>query len=121
MYYILAVGEEVIPVAETQMRKGVLELVVLATLKRRPTYGGVLLEALTESFGTEMSAGTVYPLLARLRKNGALTTHWEESPVGPPRKIYRLTTLGVERLRELHADWNVLVDAVTTAVKGTTL
>lgn len=105
--------------AESQMRKGILELVVLATLKRQPTYGGALLDALVQSFDSDFSSGTLYPLLDRLRKSGVLTTHWEESPVGPPRKIYRVTKHGSERLEALHTEWSALVTAVTKALKGT--
>ena len=105
--------------AESQMRKGVLELVVLATLKDQPTYGGALLETLTETLGSDLSSGTLCPLLARLRKTGMLETHWEESPVGPPRKVYRVTARGSTRLEDLQSEWSVLVDAVFTALKGT--
>lgn len=105
--------------AESQLRKGVLELVVLATLESQPAYGGALLNTLSQSLGSDLSSGTLYPLLARLRKTGMLATHWEESPVGPPRKVYRVTGRGSERLKTLHLDWNVLVDAVTHALKGT--
>lgn len=107
-------------VSESQMRKGVLELVVLASLKHQPAYGGALLETLTQSLGSELSSGTLYPLLARLRKTGMLETHWEESPIGPPRKVYRVTDRGSTRLNDLYADWNELVEAVSTALKGTT-
>ena len=105
--------------SESQMRKGVLELVVLASLKHQPAYGGALLETLTESLGSELSSGTLYPLLARLRKTGMLETHGEESPVGPPRKVYQVTDRGSARLKDLHAEWSDLVDAVSTALKGT--
>lgn len=104
---------------ESQLRKGVLELVVLAALQQQPTYGGALLETLTASLGSDVSSGTLYPLLARLRKTGLVDTHWEESPVGPPRKIYRVTDRGAERLTSLHAEWNALVEAVSNALKGT--
>jgi PadR family transcriptional regulator PadR len=104
---------------ESQLRKGVLELVVLASLEQRPTYGGALLDTMTQSLGSDLSSGTLYPLLARLRKTGMLTTHWEESPVGPPRKVYRVTERGSEKLRTLHAEWNTLVESVSTALKGT--
>lgn len=101
------------------MRKGVLELVVIAVLKRQPTYGGALLDILVQSFDPDFSSGTLYPLLVRLRKSGMLATHWEESPVGPPRKIYHVTKRGSERLSALLLEWDLLVHAVSTALKGT--
>lgn len=106
--------------AESQLRKGVLELVVLAALNRQPTYGGALLDILEQSLGSEVSSGTLYPLLTRLRKAGMLATHWEESPAGPPRKVYRLTERGSARFAELNDEWHTLVEAVSTTLKGTT-
>lgn len=104
--------------AESQLRKGVLELVVLASLKQEPTYGGALLDTVAQSLGSDVSSGTLYPLLARLRKTGMLSTHWEESPMGPPRKIYRVTDRGLTRLEALHDEFNALIAAVSTALKG---
>ncbi len=104
--------------SESQMRKGVLELMVLALLDRQPSYGGEILDTLTRTKGTELSSGTLYPLLSRLHKSGVLETRWEESPIGPPRKIYSLTTLGHERLSSLHEDWTTIVTAVTNILEG---
>ncbi|MGJ9471684.1 PadR family transcriptional regulator, partial [Actinotignum sp. GS-2025b] len=58
-------------VADSQLRKGVLELIVLASLSRAPAYGGALLQRL-ENAGMAVSAGTLYPLLNRLKKAGHL-------------------------------------------------
>lgn len=104
--------------AESQMRKGVLELMVLSVLNRQPSYGGALRESLARTDGSELSTGTLYPLLSRLRKQGMLDTSWEESPVGPPRKIYRLTDKGRRRLTDLRADWQTLSAAVTDLLEG---
>lgn len=106
--------------AESQMRKGVLEMVVLAILDRRPSYGGELLETLTRTGGSELSPGTLYPLLSRLRKSGVLETRWEESPAGPPRKIYSLTASGQERLSSLRHDWTTMAAAVTNILEEET-
>lgn len=104
--------------AESQMRKGVLELMVLAALDRQPSYGGALRDTLARADGLELSTGTLYPLLSRLRTGGVLATHWEESPVGPPRKIYSLTDAGRTRLAGLRADWHTLSQAVTDILEG---
>lgn len=104
--------------AESQMRKGVLELMVLAALDRQPSYDGALRDTLARADGLELSTGTLYPLLSRLRTGGVLTTHWEESPVGPPRKIYSLTDVGKTRLAGLRDDWHTLSQAVTDILEG---
>ncbi|MSS45110.1 PadR family transcriptional regulator [Cutibacterium sp. WCA-380-WT-3A] len=105
---------------ESQLRKGTVELIVLDLLDSSSSYGGQLLDRLVEEAGVEVSSGTLYPLLGRLRKSGLVTTTWEESPIGPPRKIYELTPAGTKRLSQLKAEWDVLAQAVTriTVQKG---
>lgn len=101
-----------------QLRKGVLELAILAILSGGQAYGGELVERLAEHDGLAASRGTVYPLLARLKKAGAVVTSWEESPVGPPRKYYALTDSGRASLVDLRAAWAELHDAVTQLLGG---
>lgn len=102
--------------ADTQLRKGVLELIVLRSLHVSPSYGGALLERLNAQ-GLEVSSGTLYPLLARLKKAGYLTSRWEESPSGPPRKVYVVTDAGRTQLAALTAEWQTLTTIVDTILK----
>lgn len=104
--------------ATSQLRKGVLDLVVLSSLVAAPTYGGGLLERLARHEALEVVAGTLYPLLTRLRGAGLLDAHWEESPSGPPRKIYTVTDAGRLRLAELQQEWRALQGAVEQLVAG---
>ncbi|MDY6049098.1 MAG: PadR family transcriptional regulator [Corynebacterium sp.] len=97
---------------ESQLRKGALELIIVGLLSRTPTYGGDLLERLSDEAHLDISPGTVYPLLARLHKTGTLATHWEESPTGPPRKIYSVTTAGRHHHTDLLAEWDHLDAAI---------
>lgn len=96
----------------SQLRKGVLDLVVLSSLSESPTYGGALLERLSTHPALDVVGGTLYPLLTRLRKLGLLDAHWEESPSGPPRKVYTVTTAGREHLVALREEWRDLRQAV---------
>lgn len=91
----------------TQLRKGALELAVLALLHQAPRYGGKVVEDLTAG-GLDVSTGTIYPVLTRLKKAELVQTHWEESPAGPPRKFYTLTDAGQEELRDLASAWRSL-------------
>jgi PadR family transcriptional regulator PadR len=77
-----------------QMRKGVLDLCILKALASREWYGYELVKALVALPGVGVSEGSIYPLLARLRKQGLVTTRLEESSGGPARKYYRLTPAG---------------------------
>jgi DNA-binding PadR family transcriptional regulator len=51
---------------------------------------------------TDLSSGTLYPLLARLTDDGWLESRWEESefPGRPPRQLYRLTGTGRMQARQ---------------------
>ncbi len=104
--------------SESQLRKGALELITLGLLAQSPSYGGQLLERLRIDTGLEVTQGTVYPLLNRLRTAGLLHTSWEESPAGPPRKVYELSPAGRTRLIHLTTEWERLSAAVTHALKG---
>lgn len=96
---------------KAQMRKGVLELCILAMLQERDAYASDIIEHLK---GAEMIVveGTLYPLLTRLKNAGLLAYRWEESTSGPPRKYYSLTHDGRTALSELTESWKKLVLAV---------
>ena len=103
---------------DLQLRKGVLEIAVLAQLDRSPTYGGDLLDVLSGASALEISQGTLYPLLSRLSKAKLLSTSWKESPVGPPRKYYAVTKKGRVHLSELIQSWRQLTAAVEDILEG---
>jgi PadR family transcriptional regulator PadR len=98
----------------SQFRKGVVELAILALLHGGEAYGGQIVERLALYPGLAISAGTVYPLLSRLKKSGLIESAWRESPVGPPRKYYSLTAAGGVEFDSMAKAW----DGVTAAVDG---
>jgi PadR family transcriptional regulator PadR len=102
----------------TQMRRGTLEYCVLALLREEERYGFDLVKALGAADGMVTSEGTIYPLLSRLRRDGLVTTTWEESPAGPPRRYYRLTPKGHKALGEFVQEWQRFRDAVDRFVEG---
>ncbi|HEY2202745.1 MAG TPA: PadR family transcriptional regulator, partial [Solirubrobacteraceae bacterium] len=77
--------------AISQLRRGVLEFCVLALLRDSERYGVEIVRTLGEADGLVTTEGTLYPLLGRLRREGAVETSWRESPAGPPRRYYKLT------------------------------
>ena len=89
----------------SQLRRGVLEFCVLALLRETERYGFELVRALTEADGLVTTEGTLYPLLGRLRRDGAVETTWRESTSGPPRRYYRLTPAGHEALDAFTLEW----------------
>ena len=99
-----------------QFKKGVLELCVLALLKKQDFYGYELVHRISENI--DIAEGTIYPLLRRLTLEGYFTTYLQESAEGPPRKYYQLTVKGRDYARELEEEWNRFVDGVNRIVGG---
>lgn len=90
---------------EVQLRKGCLELAILASLWPARLYGLEILGRLGQDAGLVLSAGTVYPLLARLKADGLVESEWVEADVVHPRKYYQLTPEGRGRTIEMAQAW----------------
>lgn len=96
----------------TQLRRGTIEYCVLAVLAGGPEYAFELVRRLSAVDGLVTSEGTIYPLLSRLRRDELVTTTWQESDSGPPRKYYRLTAAGRRSLAGFTDEWTRFRDAV---------
>ena len=73
--------------------------------RRGERYGFELARELRERGRIIASEGTLYPLLARLRRNGLVETSWQESTAGPPRRYYHLTRDGELALASFKKQW----------------
>jgi len=91
---------------EVQVRKGCLELAILAVLWSGRLYGLEILRRLAESSALIVPDGTVYPLLNRLKAEGWLTSEWVEADAGHPRKYYKLTASGRRRAVQMAEFWS---------------
>jgi PadR family transcriptional regulator PadR len=100
----------------TQFKKGVLELCVLALLTKKNMYGYDLVNEISKNI--EISEGTIYPLLRRLKNVGYVTTYLQESQEGAPRKYYKLTPSGLKITGEMQKDWEDFVKKVGSLLKG---
>lgn len=98
-----------------QLRKGTLELAILAILWTRSRYGLEILQAMEEG-GLELSEGTLYPLLNRLRGDGLLASEWRQEGTGNPRKYYALTESGRDHARAAARAWSVFSDAMDSVL-----
>lgn len=96
----------------SQLRRGTVEYCVLALLQDGERYGFELVRELADVDGLITSEGTIYPLLTRLRKDRLVTTFWQESESGPPRRYYRLTDAGRASLADFTAEWRRFRDSV---------
>jgi len=97
--------------AKAQMRKGVLELCILAIIEEDEVYSKDIADRLKDN-DLIVVEGTLYPLLARLKNDGLLDYSWRESNSGPPRKYFKITDLGLQFLDALTSSWQRLVDSV---------
>jgi len=95
-----------------QLRKGSLELCMLALLAQDERYGYQIAQGLAGAGGLAVSEGTIYPLLSRLQREGLVDSRWRESPSGPPRKYYRLTLAGRQALEAKTLAWEEFSRAV---------
>ena len=102
---------------EVQLRKGCLELAILATLREKKLYGLEILQRLESNSDLVVSEGTIYPMLGRLSGLGLLRGEWKESTVGPDRKYYVLTPAGIRRLREMTATWEQFSSSMTNLLQ----
>src|ERR1700761_3635468 len=88
---------------QIQLKKGVLEMCVLALLSKGDNYAYDIASRMSEGVG--MGEGTVYPLMRRMQNDGLVTTYLKESESGPPRKYYKLTKSGRNAFEAQRAEW----------------
>lgn len=96
---------------QAQMRKGILEFVILTVLAKNDAYASDIIAELKKA-KLIVVEGTLYPLLTRLKNGELLAYRWEESTQGPPRKYYTLTEKGREFLAQLNQTWDELNRAI---------
>lgn len=103
--------------AKAQMRKGVLEMCVLAVISEGEIYPPEIMEKL-EWTNLIVKEGTLYPLLIRLKNDGLVDYIWREGEKGPPRKYFTVSDQGRQFLAELTESWDQLVHSVNRTLKG---
>ena len=97
---------------QVQLKKGVLEMCVLALLSNGDNYAYDIASRMAEAVG--MGEGTIYPLMRRMQNDGLVTTYLQESGSGPPRKYYKITKTGALALKAQIQDWMAFETAVKT-------
>ena len=95
----------------TEMLKGTLEGIVLATLAVQPAYGYEITARLREEQGfSDIVEGTVYALLIRIEQRGLVDVEKVPSEKGPPRKVFTLNDRGRADLAEFWRSWSFLAE-----------
>lgn len=104
-----------------QLKKGVLEMLVLKLICEKPTYGYELLSELKLSSQGRFSLkeGTLYPILYRLEDDGMIRSQWSTGEGrAAPKKIYEATEAGrAENLRR-QCVWREFKNTVNAILQG---
>lgn len=67
----------------------------------------------------QISEGTIYPLLKRIKDAEYVTTYLKESPGGPPRKYYSITESGKIEKERLLKEWYEFSKGINEIVEET--
>ncbi|HEY0115257.1 MAG TPA: PadR family transcriptional regulator [Allosphingosinicella sp.] len=102
---------------DSQARKGVLVLIVMSALSTREYYGYELVEHILAGAGVEVSDGTLYAILVRLKGEGLVRTRWEAAERGPARKYYALTDDGRALLADMKRSWTEIASGVNAILQ----
>lgn len=106
---------------EKQMKKGVLEMLVLKLLCSGPKYGYQIIREMREKSGETflLRDGTLYPILYRLEDDGLVASEWSEGEgKQAPRKYYRITEKGIAALGDIRAVWQRISGGVEQIWEG---
>ena len=96
-----------------QLRKGVVELLVLRLLASRgELHGYAIVKELLALGPLVAGESTVYPVLRRMEADGLLSSRWLESSSGPPRKYYETSAAGTTFLRSAQREWDTIVETI---------
>lgn len=108
-----------------QLKKGVLEMLVLQLLSLKPSHGYELIVRLREKGGglLDLKEGTLYPILYRLEEEGCITSEWNSpngtvSPGKIPRQVYTVTETGRAVLTKQRETWHRFVGCVEQSLEG---
>ncbi|PLX20101.1 MAG: PadR family transcriptional regulator [Candidatus Muiribacterium halophilum] len=101
--------------ANSQLRKGVLELCVLAVINKKDRYGYEIVNNISKHIS--VSKGTIYPILSRLKKQGYFENYLEESAEGPVRKYYKITEKGKDFLKQAIEEYKEITSGVIKIIE----
>ena len=97
---------------QSQLLKGLLGVAVLAVLNHEESYGYDVARQLQAAGFDDVAASSVYGALRRLHAEGAVSCSDRSSTSGPMRRVYRITTVGQERLAAEASAWRTFTDSV---------
>ena len=108
---------------ERQLKKGVLDMLVLMLLSEGPKYGYQLIQELKQRSGDIFSLkdGTLYPILYRLEDSSYVVSKWSAAEGRQvPRKYYEITIDGIAALKDMRESWSNINGGIAEVMKGET-
>ncbi|MBE5764481.1 MAG: PadR family transcriptional regulator [Clostridiales bacterium] len=99
---------------DTQLKRGILDVCVLASIKNGESYGYKIIKDMKPYL--EMSESTLYTILKRLESAKMLTVRSVEHD-GRLRKYYQITPKGLGRIEEFKAEWKEVVAIYSFVMK----
>ncbi len=96
----------------SQIKKGLIEYMILLLLEKKTYYGYELIDMLKQESSIEIAEGTLYPLLNRLKKDGMLTSRWQELESGIPRKYYTITENGKNQIILMNKYFDLIYSSI---------
>lgn len=106
---------------ERQMKKGVLDMLVLKLLESEAKYGYQIIQEMREKSKETflLKDGTLYPILYRLEDDGLVVSRWSEVEGRQiARKYYEITGEGKTALGEIETVWKHISDGITEIMEG---
>jgi|SRR5690554_1058641 len=100
----------------SQFKRGIIELCVLKIISEKEQSSFEVIESLGTKI--DVNENTIYPILRRLTKNNYFETYTKSSPIGAPRKYYKITSLGLKKLKEFEKEWKHFLNNVLTILGG---
>lgn len=117
MYYICGMNENFVHKWKSQVKKGTLSFIILNVLKGNEFYGYELIEEIRKHAEIDIAAGTLYPLMNRLKNEELVSSKWVEQESGIPRKYYCLTETGTQTLIQMQEYWRSLEKSIKKILK----
>ena len=99
---------------DIQLKRGLLDVCVLAAIKDEDSYGYKIIKDMKPYI--ELSESTLYTILKRLESGGLLTVHTAEHG-GRLRKYYHITAAGIQRISDFKEEWNEILSIYRSVTK----
>lgn len=100
---------------DTQLKRGLLDVCVLAAIKKEDTYGYKIIKDISPYL--DISESTLYPILKRLETSGMIDVYSVEHN-SRLRKYYHITEIGIKRISEFLEEWQNVMKAYEFIMEG---